>query len=112
MSGDKKSPLVWVIAGEPSGDLIGARLMVALRERTGGDIQIAGIGGEAMRKEGLKSLFPVSDIAVMGLIEIIPRLPLIRKRVRETVSSIIGDAPDVVVSIDAPGFNYEIWKRL
>jgi len=112
MSGDKKSPLVWVIAGEPSGDLIGARLMVALRERTGGYIQIAGIGGEAMRKEGLKSLFPVSDIAVMGLIEIIPRLPLIRKRVRETVSSIIGDAPDVVVSIDAPGFNYEIWKRL
>ena len=66
MSGDKKSPLVWVIAGEPSGDLIGARLMVALRERTGGDIQIAGIGGEAMEKEGLKSLFSVSDIAELA----------------------------------------------
>ena len=65
-----------------------------------------------MEKEGLKSLFPVADIAVMGLFEIIPRLPLIRRRVRETVSRIIFDAPDVVVSIDAPGFNYEIWKRL
>ena len=112
MSVDRKIPLVWVIAGEPSGDLIGARLMVALRERTCGEIQIAGIGGEAMAEEGLKTLFPVADIAVMGLIEIIPRLPLIRRRVRETVLRINGDVPDVVVSIDAPGFNYELWKRL
>ena len=73
MSCEGEVPLIWLIAGEPSGDLIGARLIVALRERSAGNVRIAGIGGEAMLEEGLESLFPISDIAVMGLIEIIPR---------------------------------------
>ena len=109
---EKEVPLIWLIAGEPSGDLIGARLIVALRERSGGNVRIAGIGGEAMLEEGLESLFPISDIAVMGLIEIIPRILLIKRRMRETISRIESDRPDIVVSIDVPGFCYEIWKGL
>ena len=109
---EKEVPLIWLIAGEPSGDLIGARLIVALRERSAGNVRIAGIGGEAMLEEGLESLFPISDIAVMGLIEIIPRIPLIKRRMRETISRIESDRPDIVVSIDVPGFCYDIWKGL
>ena len=104
--------MIWLIAGEPSGDLIGARLIVALRERLGGDVRLAGIGGEGMSEEGLESLFPISEIAVMGLIEIIPRIPLIKRRMRETISRIESDRPDIVVSIDVPGFCYDIWKGL
>jgi len=104
--------LIWLIAGEPSGDLIGARLISALRQRTGGNVRISGIGGEAMAEEGVDSLFPISDIAVMGLVEIIPRIPTIKRRMRETISCIEAERPDIVVSIDAPGFCYDIWKGL
>ena len=112
MSGDSEAPFIWLIAGEPSGDLIGARLIVALRQRLDGRVRIAGIGGEAMAEEGLESLFPISDISVMGLVEIIPRIPLIKRRMRETISRIRSESPDIVVSIDVPGFSYDIWKGL
>tara|TARA_R110002126_G_scaffold25553_12_gene87297 strand:- start:175 stop:1371 length:1197 start_codon:yes stop_codon:yes gene_type:complete len=112
MADSENAPLIWLIAGEPSGDLIGARLIAALRERTGGRLRIAGIGGEAMAAEGLESLFPISDIAVMGLVEIIPRIPLIKRRMRETIARIRQDRPDIVVSIDVPGFCYDVWKGL
>lgn len=105
-------PLVWLIAGEPSGDLIGARLIAALRDATGGRIRIAGIGGEAMQGEGLETLFPISDIAVMGVVEIVHKIPLIKRRVRETVARIARDRPDIVVSIDVPEFSSDIWKKL
>lgn len=107
-----QAPLIWLIAGEPSGDLIGARLIAALRQKTGGRLRIAGIGGEAMQAEGLDSLFPISDIAVMGLIEIIPRIPLIKRRMRETIAAIKHDKPAIVVSIDVPGFCFDVWKGL
>ena len=106
------APHIWLIAGEPSGDLIGARLMNALKRLTEGQVRLSGIGGESMREEGLCSLFPISDIALMGLVEILPRLHVIRKRIHETVAQIVVDQPDVVVSIDAPGFCYDVWKGL
>lgn len=112
MADPGKDPLIWLIAGEPSGDLIGARLIAALREKTGGRFRIAGIGGEAMAAEGLNSLFPISDIAVMGLVEIIPRIPLIKRRMRETIARIKQDEPAMVVSVDVPGFCYHVWKGL
>ena len=105
-------PLVWLIAGEQSGDILGARLMAALKQITAGNIRIEGIGGDAMAGEGLNSRFPISDIAVMGLVEIIPRLPLIKRRMRETIEQILTEQPVLLVSIDAPGFCYDIWKGL
>ena len=112
MTAPGNPPLIWVIAGEPSGDLIGARFIAALREANGGRVNVVGIGGEAMAAEGLDSLFPISDIAVMGLVEIIPRIPLIKRRMRETIAQIKRDQPAMVVSIDVPGFCYDVWKGL
>lgn len=106
------APLVWLIAGEPSGDLIGARLIAALRERLGGNVRIAGVGGEAMQAQGLDSLFPISDIALMGVVEVIGKIPLIRRRQKETVARIRRDRPALVVSVDVPGFCYGVWKGL
>ena len=105
-------PLVFLVAGEPSGDAIGARLMTALRARTGDHVRFAGIGGDRMAAEGLESLFPQSDLTVMGIAEVIPRIPRLLRRLRETVAAIRDCAPDVVVTIDAPGFSYRIARRL
>ena len=107
-----KPPFVWFIAGEPSGDLLGAKIISALKRESGGCLRINGVGGEAMEAEGFVSLFPISDIAVMGLVEVLPRIPLIKRRLRQTIRSIQVDKPDVVVTIDAPGFCYDVWKGL
>lgn len=112
MTDIEDAPLIWLIAGEPSGDLIGARLIDALNKQAGGRFRVTGIGGEAMEAAGLQSRFPISDIAVMGLIEIIPRIPLIKRRMRETIAQIKQDKPAIVVSIDVPGFCYDVWKGL
>lgn len=106
------APLVYMIAGEPSGDLLAARLMTALSDLTGGWVRFAGIGGEAMREAGLQSLFPQADLAVMGLAEVVPRIPLILKRLRETMADIAERSPDVIVTVDSWGFTGRITKRL
>src|SRR6266851_532532 len=81
-------PFLFIIAGEPSGDALGAALIAALRERTAGGLRIAGIGGEAMAEQGLASLVPLADLAVAGVTEVLPRAPLILRRVRQTVAAI------------------------
>lgn len=110
-SGDR-GILVWIIAGEPSGDMLGARLMAALSDRTGGRIRFAGVGGDEMAAQGLSSLFPISEIAVMGMVEVLPRVPRIRRRVRQTARRILRERPDAVVSVDSPGFCHQVWKRV
>jgi lipid-A-disaccharide synthase len=80
-----KRPLVFLIAGEPSGDLLGARLMAALRTATGGAIDFAGVGGPEMARAGMPSLFPMDELAVMGLVEVLPHLRRLRGRLRQTV---------------------------
>jgi lipid-A-disaccharide synthase len=107
-----RAPLVFLVAGEPSGDVLGARLMAALRRLTGGHVRFAGVGGEAMRREGLASLFPLDDLAVMGFVEILPRLPRILSRLRDVERAVIASRPAVVVTIDAPGFNLRLARRL
>ncbi|WP_340119101.1 lipid-A-disaccharide synthase [Pelagibius sp. 7325] len=106
------APLIFLIAGEPSGDQLGARLMAALREETGGRVRFAGVGGEQMTAEGLKSRFPIHELAVMGLIEVLPHLFVILRRMRETVTAIRALHPDAVVTIDSPSFTLEIAQRL
>ncbi|HMA15064.1 MAG TPA: hypothetical protein VKP12_09785, partial [Kiloniellaceae bacterium] len=105
---DGKGPLIFLIAGEPSGDQLGARLMAALKAETGGRVRFAGIGGELMAAEGLKSRFPIHELAVMGLIEVLPHLFVILRRMRETVRAIDNLHPDAVVTIDSPSFTLEI----
>ena len=67
------APFIFIVAGEPSGDALGAGLIAALRERTGGNLRIAGVGGERMREEGLASLVPLDELAVIGVAEVLPR---------------------------------------
>ena len=105
-------PLIYLIAGEPSGDLLGGRLMAGLKQLTGGKVAFAGIGGESMREQGLVSLFPQKDIAVMGLAEIVPRIPAIMARLSQTIKDIEEKAPDVIVTIDSWGFTGRIASRL
>lgn len=103
-----KTPLIYLIAGEPSGDLIGGRLMAALKTRTSGNVRFIGIGGEAMRAEGLESLFPMTELSVMGLVEVLPRLPNILRRIKQTLSHIETKSPDAVLTIDSWGFTGRI----
>ena len=106
----RSGPLIYIIAGEPSGDLLGGRLMAALKRR--GDVRFAGIGGEVMAAEGLHSLFPMTELSVMGLVEVLPRIPRILKRIAQTISDIQAKAPDAVLSIDSWGFNGRIHTGL
>ena len=99
---------IFLVAGEPSGDELGGRLIAALQRRTGGNLRIAGIGGERMQEEGLESLVPLVDLAVAGVAEVLPRAPLILRRVRETVAAIQKLQPDAVVTIDSSGFSWRV----
>ncbi|HLI14043.1 MAG TPA: lipid-A-disaccharide synthase [Alphaproteobacteria bacterium] len=104
--------LIFIMAGEPSGDALGARLMAALKRETNGAVRFAGIGGERMASEGLRSLFPMEELSIMGLAEVLPRAPRVLQRVRETVAQIKRIRPAAVVSIDATGFCFRVEKRV
>jgi lipid-A-disaccharide synthase len=106
------APLIYLIAGEPSGDLLASRLMVALREMTGGAVRFAGIGGEAMREQGMESLFPQADLAVMGFAEVLPRIPRILRRLDQTLEDIARLQPSAIVTVDSWGFTGRVAKRL
>jgi lipid-A-disaccharide synthase len=102
---------VYIITGEASGDILASRLMAALGERLPG-VEFAGIGGETMAARGFRSLFPMSELSVMGFWEVVPRLPLILRRVRQTVDDIVRRQPDVVVTVDSWGFVSAVLGRL
>lgn len=104
---------VWLVAGEESGDQLGAKLMRAIRGRLGDSaVEFRGIGGHAMEREGLKSLFPMTDIAVMGFLPVLARLPTIVRRVYRTVDAAVADKPDVLVIVDSPDFTHAVAKRV
>ena len=103
---------VYIIAGEPSGDLLGGRLMAALSEITDRQAQYIGVGGPKMASEGLSSLFPMSDLSVMGIAEVVPKIPKLLSRISEVVKDVINQKPDVVITIDAPDFSFRVAKRL
>src|SRR5215212_4008744 len=104
---------VWLIAGEESGDQLGAKLMPALKMLLGPTaVAFAGVGGEAMAAQGLRTLFPLSDIAVMGIGAVVARLPSIVQRVYRTVDTIVQGRPDAVVIIDSPEFTHAVAKRV
>ncbi len=106
------APLIFLIAGEPSGDALGGHLMAALRRATGDRVRFAGVGGESMRQEGLDSLFPIAELSLLGLFEIAPRIPQLFARMRQTAAAARGLAPAAVVSIDTPAFSHGVWRRL
>jgi lipid-A-disaccharide synthase len=102
---------VFLVAGEESGDRLGAPLMRALRERRH-EVIFAGLGGSEMAQEGLASLFPLGDLAVMGFNAVARKLPLIFRRIRETAAAVIAAQPDVLVIIDSPDFTHRVARRV
>lgn len=101
-----------LVCGEPSGDQLGAQLMAALKTLTNGKVNIVGVGGPAMESQGLKTLFPLDATAVMGLREIVPKIPEILRRVRQAADFAAETKPDAVVLIDSPDFTHRIAQRL
>lgn len=101
-----------LVAGEPSGDALGAGLMRALQQETDGRVAFVGVGGAQMEALGLTSLFPIQDLSVMGLIEILPRARLLLRRIDQTARFLTADPPDIVVTIDSPGFTRRVAQRL
>ena len=98
---------VFIVAGEVSGDILGARIMAQMP-----DAEFVGIGGENMQSVGLRPLFPMRDLAVMGAIEVLAHARTLMRRINQTVDAIISEKPDVVVSIDAPGFIKSVIKKI
>jgi lipid-A-disaccharide synthase len=104
-------PLIYLVAGEASGDALGARLMRAIAAQRR-DISFAGIGGSQMQANGLTSLFPMQDLALMGLLEVLPHLRHLRHRLRQTAADIATQRPDIVVTIDSPGFTLRLLRAI
>ena len=90
---------IFIIAGEVSGDVLGAKIMQEMP-----DVEFVGIGGQHMQKCGLRSLFPISDLAVMGVVEVVACAGTLTTRIKQTVNAILSEKPDVVLTIDSPGF--------
>lgn len=106
-----EAPLVFLIAGEESGDALGAALMRALKQRLPG-VNFAGVGGQRMQGLGLRSIFPIETIQLHGLAEVLTRLPELVRRIRSTADEVVGANPDVLVLVDAPAFNLRVARRV
>jgi lipid-A-disaccharide synthase len=107
-----KPLVIGLVAGESSGDQLGARLMESLMQMSGRPIRFVGIGGPLMEAKGLKSLFPMGDIAVNGVLPVIARLPLLLRRIRETAAYLAASHANIVVHIDAQDFNQRVARKL
>ena len=109
---DKDVLTVGIVAGEESGDLLGADLVRALRQATGRDIRLVGIGGRHLQALGLKSLFEAGDIALMGVSAILRDLPRLIRRIGQTANALAAAKPDCLVTIDSPDFGLRVAKKL
>lgn len=99
---------VFILAGEASGDRLGAALMAGLK--TLSDVEFIGVGGPLMQGEGLSSLFAMDELSVMGLVEVLPRYRHLKRRIRQTGEAAIAARPDVMITIDSPDFSLRVAK--
>jgi len=103
---------LFAVAGEHSGDRLGGKLLAVLRARLGDQLIVGGVGGEDMLAQGLAPVFPLGDVAVMGLGDVVKRLPLIVRRLYQTVAAARRFAPHAVLIIDSPDFTHPIARRI
>src|SRR6201996_6730468 len=101
-----------LIATEESGDRLGANLMRVLRQRLGGAVRFEGVGGRAMAREGLASLFPIEELSIIGLAAVVRQLPKILRLIRQTADAVAQVAPDMLVIIDSPDFTHRVARRV
>ena len=103
---------LFLIAGEHSGDALGGKLIEALRSLSKRPLALEGVGGELMMEEGCPSLFPLAEIAVMSPIDVLPRLPLIWRRIRQSVDAVVAQDPAALIILDSPEFTHQVAKRV
>ncbi len=101
-----------LVAGEPSGDALGAELLRALAEKSGRDIEVFGVGGPAMAAAGLQSHFDMTELSVMGIGEILPKLPQLQLRMAQTAGLALARRPDILITIDSPDFCFRVAKMV
>ena len=101
-----------LIATEESGDRLGANLMKVLRQRLGGAVRFEGVGGRAMAREGLTSLFPIEELSIIGLAGVVRQLPKILRLIRQTADAVLEASPDALVIIDSPDFTHRVARRV
>jgi lipid-A-disaccharide synthase len=106
------APHVFLVAGEESGDRLGAALIAALKHATQGRVRLSGVGGAHMAAEGMASVFPLGELAIVGFASIPRRLPKILRRIRETADAVIAAKPDVLVIIDSPEFTHRVARKV
>ena len=103
---------IFLIATEESGDRLGANLMKVLRQRLGDAVQFEGVGGRAMAREGLMSLFPIEELSIIGLAAVVKELPKILGLIKETAAVVTEVSPDILVIIDSPDFTHRVARRV
>jgi len=103
--------LIYLVAGEPSADVLGGRLMAALRQDRP-NLRFAGIGGPRMAEQGLVSLFPMRELTLIGFLEVVPRLLRLRSLLRQVAADVRSHRPAVLVTIDSPGFTLRLLRAL
>ncbi len=103
---------LFLACGEPSGDILAAELVKALRGLTDRPVDLLGVGGANLEALGLESLFPMEELTVMGLAEVLPRIPNLLKRIGQTAEAAIALKPDMVLSVDSPDFGFRVQKRI
>ena len=108
---DKKIK-IFIIAGELSGDILGGDLLIQLRGLTNNNIEIYGVGGDKMAAQGLISIFDIKLLSIMGIFEVLSKVPSILKLLKLAKNKIIEIKPDIVITIDAPGFNFRLQKSI
>ena len=103
---------MFLVACETSGDVLGAGLIKALATLKSGALSVRGVGGEQMTAVGLASLFPIEEVAAIGFMAVLARLPTIGRRLFQTVDAIVAAPPDLLVLIDAPDFTHRVATRV
>ena len=103
---------IFIIAGEDSGDKLGSAIIDGLREVTDVPPKFVGIGGNGMISRGLEPIFPMSELSVMGFVEIASKYKSLKKRLNQTISSILDEKPDILLTIDAPEFCFRVAKKV
>ena len=103
---------IGIVAGEESGDLLGADIVAALKAATGREVHLVGLGGRHLQAHGLKPLFDAGDIALMGFSAVLRDLPRLFKRIGETARAIVSEKPDCLITIDNPDFTLRVARKV